>query len=207
LPGASGASINSANPDASWMTVLAALAHEVGHIHWATMLRKSIYYPYNPNVGYDFKPLIKCTAGDFFQYWAYDHNNSVHLHLQPRLGWRGFADRQNDYGQQIDHTISPTLMQLDTNNPMYIYQLYQANQPWASLFGAQTPDEDFVEAYTMAALTGYQVGATPGIYTFSGPLTSLPLTVNYGSTPPDVAADLRAGKKSPLTNKMSCIAY
>src|SRR3954454_11514588 len=28
-------SVTSANPDTSWMTILAALAHELGHVRWA----------------------------------------------------------------------------------------------------------------------------------------------------------------------------
>jgi hypothetical protein len=91
-----------------------------------------------------------------------------------------------------------------------LFQLYQDGQPWASLFGAQTPDEDFVETYVMYVLTGF-TAQTSTSGTYNGPLTSLPLTIpgyaGGGITYQwaDVPRDLRAPGKAELTRKMACI--
>jgi hypothetical protein len=198
FPGAGAAAVSSANPDASWMSVLAALAHEVGHVRFVQTVKPP------PGNNYDFNSLINCSSGNFFAGWSYDHHNPKHPHFQPRGGWRGFAERLNDAGSPIDHANPPLLSQLDMPPPRsypYLLQLYQANQPWASLFAAQTPDEDFVETYVMAVFTGY----TASSHSFAGPLTSLAVSVPGISGSPDIPQDLLSGRKSGLANKMSCL--
>lgn len=212
--GSGGARVYAANPNNSWMTVMAALAHEAGHVLWIKTVRsQAVRGAYNPNSGYDFGKLMGCRARDFFADWAYHRAGSTHKHLQPKDGWRGFKERANDAGEPIDHTDYPSLVQLDSSTPpnYALFELYQPGEPWASLFAAQTPDEDFVETYVMAVLTGYQpaVGQTPA--SFSGPLTSLPLEIRPYSGPSiaklwaDVPRDLRAGQKEGLAAKMSCL--
>ena len=211
FPGAGTATVSGATPDDPWMTVLAALAHEVGHVRFVQTVKA--------NGSYDFTSLTNCATGvatapfvDFFAGWAYQHGGSTHPHMQPFRGWRKFADRDNEPHQPLDHTNPPLLRgQLDLRPPAsypFLLQLYQANQPWASLFGAQTPDEDFVETYVMAVLTGYANNA--GAASFAGPLTSLPLAIP-GFTGPgqstDVPRDLVAMNKPALANRMACISY
>jgi hypothetical protein len=212
FPGSGGARVYAANPDNSWMTVMAALAHEAGHVFWNKTVRsEGIRGAYDPGSGYDFHHLTDCKKRDFFASWAYDRKGSTHKHLQPKDGWRGFAERANDAGERIDHTDYPSLDQLGSSTPpnYALFELYQPGEPWASLFAAQTPDEDFVETYVMAVLTGYQPGTTPA--SFSGPLTSLPLEILPYSGPriaklwANVPSDLLAGRKESLAAKMSCL--
>ena len=186
-----------ANPDKSWMTVLAALAHEAGHVAWAETVI--------PSVGgnYDFSGLIGCPAGDFFAGWAYNHGNPSHPHLTPKGRWRPFHNRDNAAGSALDHKAPPLLAAFDSpaTADSALNQLYQASQPWASLFGAQTPDEDFVESYVMAVLTGYD----PHTGSFAGPLTSLPLGIPTIGSTQDAAKDLVSGNKPALAKKLSCL--
>jgi hypothetical protein len=209
FPGSAGSKVYIATPNDSWMTVLAALAHEVGHVRWTLTTRQT------PGSRYDFRSLIQCPRGDFFADWTYNRNNPDHPHLQPRRGWRNFGDRSNEAPPNepvLDHVNPPTFAALNLTPADSLYQLYQAYQPWPSLFGAQTPDEDFVETYVMAVLTGYAY-VPNGPPSFSGPLTSLALQIP-GYTGPtisnkwaDVPRDLRAFNKPVLANKMSCISY
>ena len=199
LPTGDGAAVSpNANPNNSWMTVLAALAHEVGHVVWA---EKTI-----PHVGnnYDFTGLIGCPAGDFFVGWAYNTHDPNHKDLQPKGRWRPFNDHANEANSYLDHRLAPS--RRDFNDPTKadtaLAQLSQSSQPWASLFGAQTPDEDFVESYVMAVLTGDD----PSSGSFAGPLTSLPLSIPGVTGPaPDVARDLVSGNKAALATKIRCI--
>jgi len=182
------------------MTVLAALAHEVGHVVWA---RTAI-----PNVGqqYSLTPLIYCPAGDFFTGWDYNRMAAQHPDLVPPNRWRRFRMRNTEAGPPLRHSNPPSLDDLD--NPAIangaLYALYQPGQPWASLFAAQTADEDFVETYAMAVLTGYN----PNTGTFGGPLRSMPLIIPGAPTPPaDVPGDLVGNTKPVLLNKMRCIPF
>jgi hypothetical protein len=212
--GSAGASVYAARPDDSWMTVLAALAHETGHVQWVQTVR-----PPRPDATYDgkydFSKLLACPydGSDFFSSWNYDHRHASNHHprFQPRNGWRAFGNRLNDDGQPIDHTNFPSLKDLEADSPpdsyYDLFQLYQPGQAWASLFAAQTPDEDFVETYVMAVLMGYQ----PGSKTFSGPLTSLPLRIPLYTGPgitrlrADVPHDVLLGHKEGLARKITCI--
>jgi len=134
--------------------------------------------------------------------------------LQPKGGWRHFGGQENEAPPSdppLDHVNPPTFADLNLNPAPSLFQLYQAGQPWPSLFGARTPDEQFVETYVLAVLTGYVPGASPP--SFAGPLTSLALKIP-GFTGPgitsrwaDVPRDLRAGNKPLLANKMSCLTY
>jgi len=201
FPGPSGASVAPATPNDPWMSVLAALAHEVGHINWAETAIPVI------GGGYNFGLLIGCPYGDFFTGWNYDHSASNHFDLQPPNRWRPFRNRGNESGFDVDHSSAPFLDDLDdpaTANQA-LYDLLQPSQPWASLFGAQTPDEDFVESYVMAVLTGYDpIADTFGRAAFTGPLRNLPITVGaLGSR--DVADDLVMGRKPALLNKIRCV--
>jgi hypothetical protein len=201
FPGGQASKVSdNAYPNTPWMSVMAALAHEAGHVYWA---QKTI-----PYVGkkYQFDWLINC---GFFEAWNYNRNDASHYDLQPPGRWRSFGSRSNAANSNLDHSMPPYLAAtgLDSPNPVVanaaLDQLYQAGQPWASLFGAQTPEEDFIEAYVMAVLTGYDPSAT----TFAGPLTSLPIIIpGFEASPPDPAKDLRAGHKPLLFKKIGCLA-
>lgn len=212
--GSGAARFYTAKPDDSWMTVLAALAHETGHVRWVQTVRSQRPTAAYNRDEYNFAKLLVCPDGsDFFSGWNYNHGNlpNNHHRFQPNGGWRPFGNRSNDAGEGIDHTNFPSLEQLGNDSPLDasydLFQLYQPGQPWASLFAAQTPDEDFVETYTMAVLTGYQ----PDSKGFSGPLVSLPLYIPLYTGPhnirlwADVPRDLLAGHKEGLARKIACI--
>jgi hypothetical protein len=204
-----GPTIQTANPNNSWMTVMAALAHELGHVRF---VEEAV--PNGAGSDYDFSALHQCVINgtpDFFQYWNYKNDQE----LRPPHYWRQFNDKSNDDGKPIDHVNSPLLFSQLYNSSYFgsslnrfLYQLYLSTQPWATLFGAQTPDEDFVETYVMAVLTGY-------IYRndsfTAGLLSSLPITIpkqtdgSVDSQYADVPRDLVNRNKPSLRDKIRCI--
>jgi len=204
-----GPSINSAAPDYSWLTVQAALAHELGHVRWALT---NIRQPGDPH---NFNTLRNCSLGNgtavnFFAAWNYLRDKQ----LESPGRWRHFGERTNGENGEIDHRFPPYLSDLQGANPnQALYQLYRrdqppANQPWPSLFGAQTPEEEFVETYVLYALLGnkFDNPAYSGSY-----LASLPLTIP-GYTDPghpgqwaDIPRDLLSGNKAILAQNMQCL--
>lgn len=203
LPAGSNVQVSpNSEPNTSWITVLAALAHEVGHVVWAkTTIREA-------GKKYTLDSLIHCAAVDFFTGWDYNRMAAQHPRLVPPDRWRGYKkqDTEAGPGSRLHHKDPPSLDALE--NPATansaLYDLYQRGQPWASLFGAQTADEDFVETYAMAVLTGYD----PSTGTFAGPLRSMPVIIPGTPDPsPDVPKDLVQGNKGNLLNKMKCIPY
>ena len=91
--------VTAADPDTSWMTILAALAHEFGHVQWAVSTIR------NPgDMGSNFTNLHQCASGDFFEFWDYSNE----AQLQPPGRWRGFSNRDTGNGVPIDHFYLPT---------------------------------------------------------------------------------------------------
>jgi len=195
-----------ADPDDPWMTVLAALTHEYGHVHWArTVLPGDVGDRDGPggNV-YKFSELTACSTGtgafNFFTYWSYNNNTN---RLRPRFRWRKFKDRDTAGRVKIDHKDPPKIAQfessgiaLDTKSNLFV-QLYQREQPWASYFGSLTADEDFIETYVLKVLSSTQPK-----------LKKLPVTVFFtnGSTQTvDIPNDLSTTGKPALVTKMGCI--
>lgn len=203
FPGWSGATVAPASPDGSgthpdtsWMSVLAAMAHEVGHVRWVQTIVPE------PGGGYDLSLLIGCPTGDFFAGWAYNSTDD----LVPPNRWRPFRNRSSASGHAVDHSSAPFLFgPFGLDNPQTansdLWSLYQPGQPWASLFAAQTPDEDVVESYVLAVLTGYD----PIAIRYNGPLTSMPVNIPNTPSSPDVVNDLVTGHKLPLQNKIACV--
>ena len=186
------------DPDTSWMTILASLAYEFGHIHWvATTIR-------NPgDTTSDFSRLNLC---GFFNYWQYNNPKQ----LQPPNRWRAFRNRDTSNGVPIDHRYLPTnddfddaTLTSDEKNDLF-FLLYEPNKPWPSYFGALTPDEQFVETYVFHVLVGNQLDYATTPY-----LKSLPVLISYtdGSTHVvDIPNDFWSGTGKPaLYSKMACI--
>jgi len=200
--------IQSATPDTPWMTVLAALAHELGHVRWAVT-----NIPNGAGNNWDFDLLRNCpiTGGttDFFIGWDYDPQKAD-KQLAPSKRWRTFADCSDDEStgankKCIEHAMSPLLedfsnANINQLNPL-LYKLYAPDnglqQPWASLFGAQAPDEDFAEMYVLYAL--FANSFSGGSY-----LMNLPVTIP-GSPTADVAQDLRSNRKTAVAKKLACL--
>jgi hypothetical protein len=203
--GWSGPQYNGASPDTSAMTVLAALAHELGHVRWYDTFVK---IPGSGN--YDFKKLC---GGSFFDSWD---GSWQRVHGPP--GWRNFqtpAERKNHPGRdkhridlvqvtEIDSVIPSNLQQaalLLGPGPAGTPGIYAPSAPWASFFGAVSPDEDFVETYKFYALT---TAVDPNT-SLPNPLTSLPLRIPYVGKE-DIPSDYAAGFKQDLSTKTQCIA-
>src|SRR5262249_1096974 len=94
LPG-----ISSANPDASWATVLASLTHELGHVKFAYIIHPDDLNGHKTNGrNYKLDALTSCKLGDgtnldFFGGWDYKDNAGVgnKKKLVPKDMWRPFG--------------------------------------------------------------------------------------------------------------------
>jgi hypothetical protein len=172
--------------DSSGMTVLAALAHEYGHVLWYDVMKVNGNYNFNNLCG-----------GDFFQFWLTKH---------PPKPWRHFQNRGN---RKVDvvidkHRYPPQIKDIDAaieRNDLPtaidgISQLYSTLQPWASFLGAVSVDEDFVETFTLDTL---DQAAVQG-----GFVLTLPLKLSNTSAP-DIQNDYFNGNKGDLLNKAACI--
>jgi hypothetical protein len=183
----SGPQYTMATPDGPEFTVLAALAHEMGHVFW---------YDINaPTPGQNYNPARFCSGNFFNGYWQ-------NVNTPPR--WRQFGTRQDRHGRgyvqikDIDNAIATgnfTLAGslLATGNASGDIGIYPPNAPWASFFGSIAPDEDFVETYKFYVLNQ----ATPN-------LTSLPVQIPNGGTS-DIPSDYLQGLKPQLASKVQCI--
>jgi hypothetical protein len=185
--------ISSATPDASWAAVLAALSHELGHVKF----NFTIHPMGTSGRNYKFAALQPCSTGtsssipDFFSGWSYGNNPKK---LIPEDTWRQFSDQKSDdNGTVVDHSMAPTLNDFrnSANDPnQLLYTLYTGtNQPWASFWGAWSPDEDFVETYVLYAL--------------SANVQHLYISIN-GNTPYDIISGVSG--RLALQNKVKCVA-
>ena len=185
--------ISSATPDASWAAVLAALSHELGHVKFNYTIHPNATHGRN----YNFAALQPCSTGagtsipDFFSGWSYGNNPKK---LVPKDTWRLFSHQESDdNGLKIDHSMAPTLNDFrnSANDPnQLLYTLYTgSNQPWASFWGAWSPDEDFVETYVL--------------YTLSANVQHLYISIN-GNSPYDIISGVSG--KPDLQNKIQCLA-
>lgn len=177
------------NPDADTfaMTVLAALAHEYGHVRWYDIIDPG-------RVGA--RSIRAFCGGHFFSSWAsvstqpdwrelltYSHRQT---HRPPD------HHRTGGHVAQIDAALGTPLVAGDL-----LDQIYEPSAPWADFFAAISPDEDFVETYKFKVLTS----ASP-------PLTSLPIAIpgTRGMHHENVPADYLNGRKPELARKLGCIA-
>jgi hypothetical protein len=182
-----GPQYTAAVPDGPEVSVLAALAHEMGHVFW---------YDINARMpGQNYNPARFCGGHFFNNYWQ-------NVNTPPR--WRQFGTRQDRHGRgyvqikDIDNAIASGDFSLAgsllaTGSSSREIGIYPANAPWASFFGAISPDEDFVETYKFYVLNQ----ATPN-------LTSLLLQISDGVTK-DIPSDYQQGLKQQLAGKISCI--
>ena len=177
------------NANTSWMTILAALAHEAGHVRWYEATVRSGYgHPY------DFKRLTDCS---FFVGWVYNTPTN-HKKLEPKGRWRTFGGTVNE--NTNNHAIAPDWTQFqpgandDATLNDLLAQLLAGNEPWASFFASEAPDEDFVETFKLAVL-------------IDAGLTSLPITIptSSGQVIVDIPAYYLAGSNTYLTSKINCI--
>jgi hypothetical protein len=132
------------------IAVLAALAHEIGHIRWFDWVNAS--------------PSGYCNGTFFTNSWR------PPIHWPPGDATTGFwrdlltrSERNHlrSIGDYLDiHAQPPQINAIDNvpagsvTQQKMIYQLLMpaATSPWASLFAAMSPDEDFVETYKLKVL-------------------------------------------------------
>jgi len=186
------------NPEA---TVLAALAHELGHVR---CYDANVPVPGGP---YDFGRTLPCAGGSFrFFDGSWQYASTSFLEIPNR--WRKFGQRVDSTvisNGQLDHRNAPQLRPMYDAIDRHDVQalgplnaaLHKSNQPWASFFGVFTPDEDFVETYRLWVLK--EAG-----------LQSFPVTIPHGNgNNPAIAniiADLIVGNKPELSRKIDCVA-
>jgi hypothetical protein len=181
------------------MTILAALAHEVGHVQWYQMMSPNgpgtlLGIPtYDPN-GF-------CGGNFFNQSWA--------TPVPAPPAWRQFgqiATAQHLAGPKniiamIDRDVRNRALPVAAS---LLDQLHQAKAPWPSYFASISPDEDFVETYKFYVLTNAQKNIISG----EGPLTSLIFLINTGlkTYKENIPDDYIKGNKLLLSIKTSCIS-
>jgi hypothetical protein len=159
------------------MTLLDALAHEYGHVLF--------YDAFRPTPGGPFDFSSFCRGKFFAETWKT---------VDPPPRWRNFGDVQGEHNDDYVQ-ISDILIALNrsnsTNDPGdLLHQIYDVGAPWASLFAAFSPDEDFVETFKLNVLES----ATT-------PLTTLPITIVGTSNYTDNILANHVKKRKPVLGK------
>jgi hypothetical protein len=198
------------------MVILAALAHEAGHVQWYQAI-----IPNNPGNTQDYSIYLNnfCHgSGGTTSFFGYSWG-SVHS-PQP---WQGLyyqsSDPHADQYPQLISEIGTAIIQNDASTAAASMDwLYQPSSPWASYFAALSPQEDFVETYKLYILTNAQtISTTKGS---EGALNSLKWTYSYygylENIPQDYGGPVATGKnkglpmtskKPALVEKAKCIAH
>jgi hypothetical protein len=175
-------------PDTGTMSVLAALAHEFGHVYWWDV--------FVPNAGGN----ITLTFNSFYtKSWQ----NPPEI---PYERWLNFGDVSNNYHLVDDINLTSLLHGILSGREYYtavadiLHGIYSGqwngnnadNGRWASALASFSTDEDFVETFQLGVLMQA-----------NRPLTHLPLTIYRQNKSPlvdDVPANLR--NKPVLCAKM-----
>ena len=188
-----------------YMTILAALAHEVGHMRWFQYLNPN--QPGTPN----YNPNSFCASGiqpGFFTYsWQ---GPQAQGGITVPSSWLpfGYRDPTNLHlpGDPQTATIDYYIRNNDLRNAAPLLdRLYLNGDPWPSFFSTLSPEEDFVETYKFYVLTHVQDTKIVG----AGHLKSLPTTI-YGAPTPyneNIPADYFSSNGKPhLHIKTDCVA-
>jgi hypothetical protein len=169
--------------------LLAALSHEVGHIRWFEWVNANSAYCGGKFFANSWRGRVHQPPGSAAQgYWR-------------KLLTLGERNYEWVHGGWLDrHLNPPQTRDVDATAPgaaqnKLIYQWLVPSAPWASLFAAMSPDEDFVETYKFKVLTDLAA---------LHPLTSARITVPQAGAA-DIVSDYRRGAKGFLSTKVSCI--
>lgn len=186
--------------------LLAAMAHEVGHVLWYVLVDPR--FPDTQQIA------LNCPDGGSFFGGSWQ---SVHHPPKGHGGeWRDLStpgSRKGSKAVSDMHRYPPQISQIDAaagtqGLTQLIAQLLAQGQPWASGFAAVSPDEDFVETYK------FQVLMTANLLfpTLNTPLNSVTLTIP--TTPPtsyNIPQDYfqtltgAASSRPELVRKVGCI--
>ncbi|MBV8888232.1 MAG: hypothetical protein JO305_01035 [Alphaproteobacteria bacterium] len=164
-----------ATPSDGLMTVLAVLAHEFGHVLWADTFieppgSEPQYDRFCPGV-FPAKAWIDVPAHKRWRHFgevagmpgAIPDSPGDDPNDPPAAGDPSYQDIR------IERLLAALRGSRLRHAHKILARLHARNRPWPSLFGAFSPNEDFVETFTLFTLTH----ATP-------PLTSLPLQIPIG---------------------------
>jgi hypothetical protein len=199
--------------DVPALTVLAALAHEYGHILWYDVLKT----PHNNN----YKPSVLCRPNPNNKGGGFFDNSWDGMDVnRPRM-WLRFGEMMGDqhaHGITQISTLARLIQTMTTPDEfqmaaaafdsLYDNDNNSASGVWPSLFGAISPEEDFVETFKIYILTRPETNSHM-------PITSMQLNI-FGAdsvppnqpTPaftPDIFADLGKNLKKELAAKIRCI--
>ena len=190
------------------ITVLAALAHEFGHVLWYDTFRPARS---NDMWANDFSRF--CSGTFFDDSWALvvaPAGSSQAGTAQPAYPpgpWRNFGDRSSQSHAFGDVPVSLIDYAIRQNDPIDLFNsraysldgLFRTNGHWASFFAALSPDEDFIETFKFYVL----INANPQV-------KNLPITIPsplYPAFRADIYADYRSpGGKGVLAKKVGCFA-
>jgi hypothetical protein len=200
----SGITYTSANIDnVNGMALLAALAHEVGHIRWYEWgLSNPVSYCGGGFFGgWDasrtrFQPPPMASGGYYREFLDLAARNKVRPTPPPPPP--GPPHQGYPYvhgsggGPQIDD-IDNTPHGASQNAALRNLLWPPSTSPWPSLFAALSPDEDFVETYKLKVL----LAASP-------PLNSVSLGIPPFN-PLNIPQDIASNSRPQLASKLSCI--
>lgn len=198
---------SSGNPvDTSAMSVLAALSHELGHILWFDLIKGS-------NQNYDPKGFCKNTGTGYF-------DNSW-LPVNQPLDWTALGVVSGTHATNMTQ-INDIQMALTSNTPHFataaslIDSLLESNSKsksksnsdlWPSLFGAISPEEDFVETFGFYILTDKKTNNQMPVNSMK--LNIWATLITPGGAPtytPDPYKDItNSNLKKELKRKIKCI--
>jgi hypothetical protein len=186
-PGTTRPFFSAASPnDGPEITVLAALAHEYGHVLWYEIFRPT------PGGPYDFS---FCSGNFYSGSWRT---------VNPPPQWRFFGDPSPDLHLNGDAQIQQILNAVHPppGSPpnlllagLLIHQIFFINDSWASLFASFSPDEDFVETFKFAILTSPMA---------KYPLQSLKINIPIGGLTITDDIPNTLSKRAELTKKIAC---
>ena len=176
------------------MSVLAALAHEFGHVLWYDRFAP----PQRGSWPWNFDLQTFCQGKFFNASWR---RNDV----DPPPPWRQFGDVQNSHVSGDTSMIDIFVSLLRKQRPAgeFLFNIYRPGDPWASPFAAFSPDEDFIETfkfYVLTNATGTEAGGA------AHALSSLPIAItgNYYHTA-NIPNDYAGTRKANLKIKTACI--
>ena len=197
----SGITYSSANIDnVAGMALLAALAHEVGHIRWYEwgLSNPASYCGGGFFVGWDlhktkFQPPPGANGGYYREFLNLAARNKVRPPPPPPGPPHQGYPYVHGGGPQIDD-VDNAPHGASQNAVLHKLLWPPLTSPWPSLFAALSPDEDFVETYKLKVL----LAASP-------PLNSVSLAIPPFK-PLDIPQELAANSRPPLAGKLACIS-
>ena len=177
-------SIGSSPSYSRGMAILAALAHEFGHVLWFVTNNFDRAPTYDPS-GF-------CSSNFFVGWNTIAAQNPSFIEFATVKGTHLFEPQIWQIQNMLPGNPAGANDAIDTFYEPDAQNAPGSGSPWASLFATFSPEEDFVETFKMAVL----LNATT-------PMTSQPITFPLiGNIRQDIPATL--SQRAALTAKLSC---